>query len=270
VGLFMKKTKPDDELLAKGLRGHATVLHVKAPMMDTEMSMSKKKYEEMLRGDTTPIHRKVQLKVEVPGREAYEVETKLNIPVMRSGKLVAGAGLTVLVDPDDPKHLAVDWSAGVEPGPAAAMFADAPMTRAALEGAGYDPQLIAQQIDAARAQSGQPMAAWQAWQAWQTQQAQAAQAGGAPVAGQMPPGWPAGMPPVQLPPGWQMPAGFPQVPGAVPSGVQIPGAVPPGTVPPGSVPPAGGATPAGEPASDPWPDATTNPVGPTSEEKPKD
>jgi hypothetical protein len=256
----MKKTKPDEELLQQGIRGHATVLHVKAPMMDTEMSVSKKKFEEMLRGDVTPVRRKVQLKVEVPGREAYEVETKLNIPMMRSGKLAAGAGLTVLVDPDDPKHLAVDWSAGVEPGSTAAMFADSPMTAAALQGAGYDPQLLAQQIDAARAQAGQAMAAWQAWQAQQ------AQAGAAAVPGQMPPGWPAGAaPPVQLPPGWQVPAGFPQVPDAI-----APGAVPPGAVPPGSVPPAAGAAPPGQAASEPWPDATTNPVGPTSEDKPKD
>src|SRR5689334_21506223 len=129
----MKKTEPDDDLLPKGLRGHATVPHVTAPMMGTELPLPKQRYAGMLRAGSTPTHRKVLRKMEVPGCEAYEVEAKLYVPVMRSGKLVAGAGLTVLVDPDDPKRLAVDWSAGVEPGPAAAMFADAPMTRAALE-----------------------------------------------------------------------------------------------------------------------------------------
>lgn len=254
MGLFMKKTKPDVELLAQGVRGHATVLHVERPKMDLEMSMSNRKAEEMLRGDITPIRRKMRLKVEVPGRETYELETKLNIPVMLSGKVVAGAGITVLVDQDDPKHLAVDWSAGVEQGSTSAMFADNPMAAAALQGAGYDPKVLAQQIDAARAQAGQAMAAWQAWQAQQ------AQAGAVP--GSTPPGWPAGaVPPIQLPPGWQMPPGFPQIPGAVP-----PGSVPPGSVSPGSEETPGTAPP----GSQPWPDATTNPVGPTSEDEPKD
>ncbi len=268
MGLFMKKTKPDEELLAKGIRGHATVLHVEASGMSVEMSMSQGKAQEMLRGDVTPIRRKARLKVEVPGREAYEVETKLNVPVMLSGKVVAGAGITVLVDPDDPKRLAADWSAGVEQGSTAAMFADNPMATAALQGAGYDPQLLAQQIDAARAQAGQAMAAWQAWQAQQ------AQTGSAPVPGQVPPGWPAGaVPPVQLPPGWQMPAGFPQVPGTVQPGAVPPGTVPPNAASPAAIPPTTEPTPGaptGWPASQPWPEATTNPVGPTSEEQPKD
>src|SRR5262249_9538625 len=120
------------------------------------------KAEAMLEGDVTPIRKKMQLRVEVPGREAYELETKVSVPVMMSGKVAAGAGLTVLVDPDDPKHLAVAWTAGVEQGSTTAMLADNPRAQAAPRGAGYDPPQLGQQIDAYRQYAAQQMAAMQA------------------------------------------------------------------------------------------------------------
>lgn len=212
MGLFLKKTKPDEELLQSGTRGHANVLHVQMPRTGTEMSMSSSKMQKVLEGELTPIRRKVRLRVEVPGREAYEVETKLNIPMMMSGKVTAGAGLTVLVDPADPKHLAVDWSAGVEQGSTTEMLADNPMAQAALRGAGYDPAQLAQQIDAYRAYAAQ-MGAMQG-------QPGTVPPGMMPQSmvppGVIPPGTVVapGVPPVQLPPGWQMPAGFPQAPDA--------------------------------------------------------
>lgn len=252
MGLFMKKTKPDEELLQSGIRGHATVLHVEMPRMGMEMSMSASKMQQVLEGDVTPIRKKIRLRVEVPGREAYEVETKLNIPVMVSGKVAAGAGLTVLVDPDEPKHLAVDWSAGVEQGSTTEMLADNPMAQAALRGAGYDPAQLGQQMDAYRAYAAQQMAAMQTQGLVPPGVVPPVVPGGVPgmasgaaVPGQVPPG---AVPPIQLPPGWQVPAGFPQVPGAtpVPMTAQVPDAAPAN------------------------PEAIAEQAGPISEDKPED
>ncbi|MFL5799225.1 MAG: hypothetical protein ACJ77A_14995 [Actinomycetota bacterium] len=195
MGLFFKRTKPDEELLRDGLRGHATVLHVSLPRTSMSTSMSRKKGEEMMKGDITPIRRKVRLRVEVPGRAQYELETKISIPVLQSGHFVAGSGLAVLVDPEDPKNLAVDWQAGIQRGSVATMLQDMPMANAMFQGMGIDPQQLAQRIDQAQQQA----AAWQ-------------QNPGPPPAG-----WPAGMawPPPQ---GWPQPQAWPQqLPGVQPT-----------------------------------------------------
>jgi hypothetical protein len=198
MGLFFKKTKPDEELEREGLRGKATVLHVRMPRGGMSAGLSMNKAEEMLRGDITPIRRKVRLRVEVPERAAYELDTKLNIPVLQSGTFVAGSTVTVMVDPDDPKHLAVDWKAGIERGSMNTMLADVPMANAIMQGMGIDPQRLSQQINQAEALA----------------QAQ--------MSGPRPPGYPAQLPwpPQQAWPqqqGWPQPQAWPQPP---PAGAQ--------------------------------------------------
>jgi hypothetical protein len=254
MGLFFKKTKPDEELVASGLKGRATVLHVDMPRGSLSMSMSQSKFEEMARGDVTPVRRKVRLRVELEGREPYEVETKLNIPMMMGGRLVAGSSIAVLVDPGDPKHLAADWSGGIEAGPPSAMFQDNPMATAVLQGMGIDPQVLAQQMEQAQAQA-------QAYMAWAQQHGQV-------VPGQVPPGAvPQGqVVPSQLPPGWVPPAVWP-TPG--PAQVPQPGATPAPQPAAEGQPPAPTAGP-NWPQSQPWPGSTENVVGPTSEDKPED
>jgi hypothetical protein len=240
MGLFFKKTKPDEELVEKGLRGTATVLHVEMAGMVESISMSNDKAEEMIRGDVTPIRRKVRMRVEVPGREAYEVETKLNVPVLVSGKLVAGSGVSVLVDPDDPKHVAVDWSAGVQTGSPGAMLQDNPWSSAVLQGMGLDPQQLAQQMEQAQAMA----------QAYMAQQ------------GMQPGTWPG------VPGAWP---GVPGVPGTPP---QTPPTSTPQeaeAAPPGSTTEDGAADPAaGWPQPQAWPDQSPPAEGPTSDEKPED
>jgi hypothetical protein len=256
MGLFMKKTKPDEELVATGLKGRATVLHVDLPRGSLSMSMSQGKFEEMARGDVTPVRRKVRLRVELEGREPYEVETKLNIPMMMAGRLVAGSSIAVLVDPGDPKNLAADWSAGIQAGSPTAMLNDNPMATAVLQGMGIDPQVLAQQMEQAQAQA-------QAYMAWAQQHGQMPP--GVAVPGQMPPGAvvPGQMVPGQMPPGWVPPPGWPtpQVP--------QPGAVPAPQPAAEGQPPAPTAGPSW-PQPQPWPSSTDNVVGPTSEDKPED
>jgi len=121
------------------------------------------------------------LRVEVPGRAAYELDTKLNIPVLQSGTFVAGNTVAVMVDPDDPKHLAVDWKPGIERGSMNTMLADVPMANAIMQGMGIDPQQLSQQISQAEAMAQAQMSAprpagypaqlpWPPPQAWPQQQ----------------------------------------------------------------------------------------------------
>ncbi len=53
MGLFFKKTKPDEELEREGLRGKATVLHVLMPRGGMSAGLSMDKAEEIFRG-TSP------------------------------------------------------------------------------------------------------------------------------------------------------------------------------------------------------------------------
>ena len=69
---------------------------------------------------------------------------------MKAGWLRAGSTVEVLVDPDDPERLAIDWDGKHEEGSIGDLLADNPLARAALEGAGLDPDKIAGEVDSHR------------------------------------------------------------------------------------------------------------------------
>ena len=87
---------------------------------------------------------------ELPGREPYTVETKLAVPVMKSSWVFAGSTVEVLVDPDDPERVAIDWEGEHTPGTAAETIMDSPHALEAIRGMGLDPQQVAREADDAR------------------------------------------------------------------------------------------------------------------------
>jgi hypothetical protein len=151
MGLFFKRTKPDADLGRDGIRCRATVEH--ADILgrgSSHFNLSSGKAESILRGEESPLRFKVRLRVEPVAGEPYEVKTKVSAPVMKAGWLRAGSTVEVLVDPGDPERLAIDWDGAHEEGSISALFADNPLARAALEGAGLDPDKIAREADAHR------------------------------------------------------------------------------------------------------------------------
>ena len=151
MGLFFKRTKPTDDLAADGVRCRATVEH--ADMLgrgSSQFNLSNAKAESILSGEVSPLRFKVRLRVEPEVGEPYVVKTKVAAPVMKAGWLRAGSVVEVLVDPGDKERLAIDWSGSHEEGSIADMLADNPLAKAALEGAGLDPDRIAREADAGR------------------------------------------------------------------------------------------------------------------------
>lgn len=101
-------------------------------------------------GEHSPLRQRLKLRVEPLVGEPYTVKTKVSVPIMKAGWVRAGGTIEVLVDPDDPKHLAIDWDGAHEEGGVAAMLSDNPLARAMLEGAGLDPDKIGREADDGR------------------------------------------------------------------------------------------------------------------------
>ena len=59
---------------------------------------------------------KFQLRVQIPGREPYDVETKDTLPITAMGAVSPGTTLAVKVDPAKPADVAIDWGQGIQPG----------------------------------------------------------------------------------------------------------------------------------------------------------
>jgi hypothetical protein len=151
MGFFFKRTKPSVDLSRDGIRCRATVEHADMTRQGSaQMNLSGAKAESILSGEVSPLRMKVRLRVEPLTGEPYLVKTKVSVPVMKMGWVRAGSTIEVLVDPDDPERLAIDWDGAHEEGTISAMFADNPLARAALEGAGLDPDRVAREADAAR------------------------------------------------------------------------------------------------------------------------
>jgi len=146
-----KRTKPTDDLATEGVRCRATVEH--ADMLgrgSSHFNLSEAKAESILSGEVSPLRCKVRLRVEPEAGEPYVVKTKVAVPVMKAAWLRAGTVVEVLVDPNDKERLAIDWKGEHREGSIAEMFADNPLAKAALEGAGLDPDRIAREADAGR------------------------------------------------------------------------------------------------------------------------
>jgi hypothetical protein len=153
MGLFFRKTAPSADLVEDGVRGKATVTHVEENRFGMEVNVRRGKVDDILSGESSPIRKKLTLRVELPGREPYTVETKVSVPVMKANWVFAGSIVEVLVDPKDPESLAIDWNGAHEQGSAAAAIMDSPYAVEALKGMGLDPEQIARQADDARAQA---------------------------------------------------------------------------------------------------------------------
>jgi len=108
MGLINRKVKRDPDLRARGLRGTARIDELKL-LNRGVFQVSGKKVDAMMRGETTMTTVKVVLSVTLPDREPYEVKAKIPIPMMEFTKLGVGGTVPVMVDPDDQKHLEIDW-----------------------------------------------------------------------------------------------------------------------------------------------------------------
>ena len=151
MGFFFKKTEPSVDLSRDGIRCRATVEH--ADMMrqgSARMNLSGAKAESILSGEVSPLRMKVRLRVEPVAGEPYVVKTKLTVPMLKAGWVRAGSTVEVLVDPDHPDRLAIDWEGTHEEGTIGDLLADNPLARAALEGFGLDADRVAREADSAR------------------------------------------------------------------------------------------------------------------------
>lgn len=151
MGFFFKRTKPSADLARDGIRCRATVEHADMTRQGSaQINLSGAKAEALLSGEVSPLRMKVRLRVEPLVGEPYAVKTKVSVPMMKAGWLRAGSTVEVLVDPNDPEKLAIDWDGAHEEGTISDLLADNPLARAALEGAGLDPDRVAREADAAR------------------------------------------------------------------------------------------------------------------------
>lgn len=98
-------TGPRKRVLASGVAGQATLLGVQP----TGTVINEINYVC-----------KLQLRVQVPGRDTYDVETKETVAITSMGALVPGTVLAVKVDANDPTKVFIDWQSGIVPAGAAA------------------------------------------------------------------------------------------------------------------------------------------------------
>jgi len=151
MGLFSKKTAPAKNLQEHGLRGTGYIEHVEQPRFGMEMTAGRGSAEKMLSGEETPFKKKMRIRIEVPGREPYVLTDSFPVPVMKNGMVTAGATVVVLVDPGNPKRVAIDWSAPIERASASQALHDSPLAMKALEGLGIDVDSMMRQAEEARA-----------------------------------------------------------------------------------------------------------------------
>lgn len=151
MGLFSKKTAPDKNLQEHGVRGTGYIEHVEQPRFGMEMTAGRGSAETMLSGEETPFKKKMRMRIEVPGREPYVLTETFPVPMMKSGMVAAGSTVGMLVDPDNPKRVAIDWSAPIERGSASEALHDSPLAMKALESLGIDVDSMMRQAEEARA-----------------------------------------------------------------------------------------------------------------------
>ena len=104
---------PRKKVLASGVAGQATIMGVSP----TGTVINEINYVC-----------KFQLRVSVPGRDTYDVETKETVAITSMGALVPGTQVSVKVDQQDPTRVFIDWSAGIVPAGAAAASQTLPST----------------------------------------------------------------------------------------------------------------------------------------------
>jgi len=158
MGFFTHSTKPSDDLVQNGIHGTATVEHARMAGMMVESSgfMRQKKVEDLLTGDTSMTKYKLDLQVQLPGREPYSASVTLPVPMMKVRYMSGGAVLPVLVDPGKDDHIAIDWDGEFTQGTLAEMADANPLIAAAMKGAGVDIDRITAMQSAAIAAGQTP------------------------------------------------------------------------------------------------------------------
>jgi hypothetical protein len=120
---------PRKKILASGVAGRATIMGVSP----TGTVINEINYVC-----------KFQLRVTIPGKDTYDVETKETVAITSMGALVPGTQVAVKVDPSDPTKVFVDWNAGIVPaGAAAAAAAQTPPSTGDIANALHDPAAAA-------------------------------------------------------------------------------------------------------------------------------
>ena len=153
MGLFFRKTAPATDLLREGIRGKATVTRVQESRFSMELNIRRGKVDDVLSGESSPIRKRLTLEIDVPGRNRYTTEKKLAIPVMKASWVLPGSTVEVLVDPNDPERVAIDWEGEHERGTATDAIMGSPDAIKAIEGLGLDPEEIAREADEARSRA---------------------------------------------------------------------------------------------------------------------
>jgi len=157
MGFLTHKTAVPDDLLAHGIRGRATVENAQmATRMEYSGTMRQKKVEALFTGELTMNKFKLQLRVELPGRDAYLAKVTLPVPDPKIRYMTGGSVCEVLVDPRKPDRLAIDWNGEFQQGTIDEMASANPMIAAALKGAGVDVEAISQLQRNAMAQVRMP------------------------------------------------------------------------------------------------------------------
>jgi hypothetical protein len=114
---------PRKKVLASGVAGQATIMGVSP----TGTVINEINYVC-----------KFKLRVSVPGRDTYDVETKETVAITSMGALVPGTQVSVKVDQADPTRVFIDWSAGIVPAGAAAAAAQTPASTGDLANVLHD------------------------------------------------------------------------------------------------------------------------------------
>ena len=157
MGFITHKTAVPDDLLEHGIRGKATVEKAQMAMrMEYSGTMRQKKVEALFTGELTMNKYKLELRVELPGRDPYLAKVTLPVPDPKIRYMTGGSVCEVLVDPKKADRVAIDWNGVFQQGTIDEMAAANPMIAAAMKGAGVDIEAISQMQRNAMAQGGVP------------------------------------------------------------------------------------------------------------------
>jgi hypothetical protein len=157
MGFFNRKTKPDDDLIENGLRAKATVQKANmGAMVSYDGYMRQKNVEALLSGEKSMTRYKLDLVVELPGREPYSAHATVSVPMSKVRYMTGGSVLPVLVDPNKESRLNVDWDGEFVQGTLAEMANSNPLIAAAMKGAGVDVEAVSREQQAAIAAGQTP------------------------------------------------------------------------------------------------------------------
>jgi len=111
MGIF-KKVKQSPDLRDHGRAARARIVEVEM-LNRGEFQISGKRADELLTGEATMVTMRFELDIATDGAAPYRVKVKQPVPTMLSARMVVGTEVGVLIDPDDPKRVEIDWDADV-------------------------------------------------------------------------------------------------------------------------------------------------------------